>query len=151
MTSHHGRVPLLVSAGFVLLPERHPSITPRGLPNPSASSERDREAFSLGRGIGSPFPPVPSPSPVSIAAFSCLCTWAAWRMGEHRSFSPGYHISVAGTNDWVSAQCKRNLASFISGGKQSQSSGSVPRQEKVQAVPIPAPSPPFSEMFKLTR
>lgn len=148
-----GRVPLPASARTP--PRPHPTRAPkprrvsrkgqRGFA-PPAKAFALRDAASALR-----FPAAPAPGPVSIAAFSCLCTGEAWRMGERRPFSPGCHVSVAAVNDRVSAQCKRNWALFIPGGKRCRNSGSVPRWEEAQAVAIPAPSPPFWETFKLPR
>lgn len=135
----------------------HPDATPasprEGSQTPPHLQKRaERLSFALWATVSAlHFPTAPSRSPVSSAAFSCLCTWEAWRMGEHRSFSPGCHASVAGMNDQVSAQCKHNWALFISGGKRSWSSGSVPRREEVKVEAVSTPSPLFSDMFKLPR
>lgn len=156
MTSHRGRVPLLVPAGFVPPPAHHPPSPHEGSHPPPRLQNRAERLCPTCRSHRSPavasalhFPAASSPSPVSIAAFGCLCTREARRTGQHCSSSPHCHISVAGTNDRVSTQCKHNRASFISGGKRPQSSGSG--WEEVRVMAVPAPSPPFSKMFKLPR
>lgn len=105
-------------------------------------------AFSLWATVSAlHLPTVPSPSPVSIIALG-------WRVGERHS-SQGCHSFVS----CFCCGCERsrptarahNRASFISGGKRSQSSGSASRWEEVQVMAVPAPSPPVLGMFKLPR